>query len=573
MKQSQIFSPTLREVPSDAEAVSHQLMLRAGYIRQVSAGIYSYLPLAWRVIQNIENIIREELNAVGGTEMMLPALVPADLWQESGRYETYGPELMKLTDRHGRDFILGPTHEETFTKLIRDDIKSYKKLPLHLYQIQTKYRDEKRPRFGLLRGREFIMKDAYTFHDSNDSLDVSYNEIWQAYDNIFTRLGLDYRSIIADAGSMGGRESIEFIAVSEAGEDTIAYSTESDYAANIEMASSKFKERTNTEVQLQKELIDTPDTTTIEELANFLEVKPTQILKSVLFVADGEKPILAIVRGDHEVNETKVRMAVDAETLEPATDEEIVELFDGIPAGYVGPVDLPEEVTVVADLYVKNMVNSVTGANQLEKHYINVNADRDFEPAQYTDIRMVEEGDVSPDGNGVLQFTTGIEIGHIFKLGTRFSETMGAEVLDQNGRPVPVIMGSYGIGISRLLSAITEQYADEKGLNWPVSVAPFDVHIVPINYKNEHQKALTDELTDLFQEEGYEVLIDDRDERAGVKFTDAELMGIPIRITVGKKAEEGVVEVTIRRTDEMVETKKDDIIDTISILTSTQEEV
>ncbi len=573
MKQSQIFSPTLREVPSDAEAVSHQLMLRAGYIRQVSAGIYSYLPLAWRVIQNIENIIREELNAVGGTEMMLPALVPADLWQESGRYETYGPELMKLTDRHGRDFILGPTHEETFTKLIRDDIKSYKKLPLHLYQIQTKYRDEKRPRFGLLRGREFIMKDAYTFHDSNDSLDVSYNEIWQAYDNIFTRLGLDYRSIIADAGSMGGRESIEFIAVSEAGEDTIAYSTESDYAANIEMASSKFKERTNTEVQLQKELIDTPDTTTIEELANFLEVKPTQILKSVLFVADGEKPILAIVRGDHEVNETKVRMAVDAETLEPATDEEIVELFDGIPAGYVGPVDLPEEVTVVADLYVKNMVNSVTGANQLEKHYINVNADRDFEPAQYTDIRMVEEGDVSPDGNGVLQFTTGIEIGHIFKLGTRFSETMGAEVLDQSGRPVPVIMGSYGIGISRLLSAITEQYADEKGLNWPVSVAPFDVHIVPINYKNEHQKALTDELTDLFQEEGYEVLIDDRDERAGVKFTDAELMGIPIRITVGKKAEEGVVEVTIRRTDEMVETKKDDIIDTISILTSTQEEV
>jgi prolyl-tRNA synthetase len=573
MKQSQIFSPTLREVPSDAEAVSHQLMLRAGYIRQVSAGIYSYLPLAWRVIQNIENIIREELNAVGGTEMMLPALVPADLWQESGRYETYGPELMKLTDRHGRDFILGPTHEETFTKLIRDDIKSYKKLPLHLYQIQTKYRDEKRPRFGLLRGREFIMKDAYTFHDSNDSLDVSYNEIWQAYDNIFTRLGLDYRSIIADAGSMGGRESIEFIAVSEAGEDTIAYSTESDYAANIEMASSKFKERTNTEVQLQKELIDTPDTTTIEELANFLEVKPAQILKSVLFVADGEKPILAIVRGDHEVNETKVRMAVDAETLEPATDEEIVELFDGIPAGYVGPVDLPEEVTVVADLYVKNMVNSVTGANHPEKHYINVNADRDFEPAQYTDIRMVEEGDVSPDGNGVLQFTTGIEIGHIFKLGTRFSETMGAEVLDQNGRPVPVIMGSYGIGISRLLSAITEQYADEKGLNWPVSVAPFDVHIVPINYKNEHQKALTDELTDLFQEEGYEVLIDDRDERAGVKFTDAELMGIPIRVTVGKKAEEGVVEVTIRRTDEMVETKKDDIIDTISILTSTQEEV
>ena len=469
MKQSQIFSPTLRENPSDAEAVSHQLMLRAGYIRQISAGIYSYLPLAWRVIQNIEKIIREELNAIGGTEMQLPALIPADLWEESGRYETYGPELMKLTDRHDRDFILGPTHEETFTKLIRDDIKSYKKLPLHLYQIQTKYRDEKRPRFGLLRGREFLMKDAYTFHDSNDSLDAAYSEIWQAYEKIFNRVGLNYRSIIADAGAMGGRESIEFIAISEAGEDTIAYSTDSDYAANIEMATSKFKERTNTEVQLQKEIVDTPNATTIDDLAHFLEVKQSNILKSVLLVADGNKPVLALVRGDHEANEVKIRIAVGAETLEPATDEDISELFGNIPAGYVGPIDLPEEVTIIADLYVKNMVNSVTGANELEKHYINVNSGRDFEPSQYTDIRLVQEGDTSPDGNGTLQFTTGIEIGHIFKLGTRFSESMDATVLDQNGRPVPVIMGSYGIGVSRLLSAITEQYADDKGLNLPAT--------------------------------------------------------------------------------------------------------
>jgi prolyl-tRNA synthetase len=574
MKQSQIFIPTLRETPSDADVVSHQLMLRAGYIRQISSGVYSYLPLAWRVIQNIENIIREELNAIGGTEMSLPALIPADLWQESGRYETYGPEMMKLKDRHDRDFLLGPTHEETFTKLIRDDIKSYKKLPLHLYQIQTKYRDEKRPRFGLLRSREFLMKDSYTFHDSNESLDEAYSEIWQAYENIFNRLGLNYRSIIADAGSMGGRESIEFIAMSDSdvGEDTIAYSTEGDYAANIEMATSKFKERTNTEVQLEKEIIDTPNTTTIDELAQFLEVKHTKLLKSVLLVADGEKPVLAIVRGDHEVNEIKVRMAVEAETIEAATDVEIVDLFGGIPAGYVGPVDLPEEVTIVADRYVKNMVNAVTGANQVEKHYINVTPGRDFEPDLYTDIRLVQEGDLAPDGNGKLKFTTGIEIGHIFKLGTRFSETMDATVLDQNGRPVPVIMGSYGIGISRLLSAITEQYADDKGLNWPASVSPFDVHIVPIKYTNEHQKALTDEITDLFKAEGYEVLVDDRKERAGVKFTDAELMGIPIRITVGKKAEDGIVEVTIRRTGEMVETKKEDIINTISILTSSQEE-
>ena len=572
MKQSQMFIPTLRETPNDAEVLSHQMMLRAGYIRQISSGVYSYLPLAYRVIQKIETIIREELNAIGGTEMLLPALVPADIWKESGRYDTYGPEMMKLKDRHDRDFLLGPTHEETFTQLIRDDIKSYKKLPLHLYQIQPKYRDEKRPRSGLLRGREFIMKDSYTFHDTEESLDEMYSEIWQAYNNIFTRIGLDYRSIIADAGAMGGRESIEFIAISNVGEDTIAYSDESDYAANIEMAASKFKERTNTEVQLQKEVVDTPETTTIEELSNFLEVKSSNILKSVLFVADGEKPVLALVRGDHEVNEIKVRMAVGAETIETAVDAQIEDLFGNIPAGYVGPIDLPEDVTIVADLYVKNMVNSVTGANAVEKHFINVNAGRDFEPAQYADIRTVQEGDVSPDGQGTLQFTTGIEIGHIFKLGTRFSEAMGATVLGQDGRPTPVIMGSYGIGISRLLSAIAEQNADEKGLVWPASVAPFDVHITPINYNNEHQQALADEISTLFKVEGYEVLLDDRKERPGVKFTDAELMGIPIRITVGKKAEDDIVELVIRKTGEMVETKKDDLINTIAILMASQDE-
>lgn len=572
MKQSQLFIPTLRETPSDADVASHQLMLRAGYIRQISAGVYTYLPLAWRVIQKIENIIREELNAIGGTEMMLPALIPADLWQESGRYDTYGPEMIKLKDRHDRDFLLGPTHEETFTKLIRDDIKSYKKLPLHLYQIQTKYRDEKRPRFGLLRGREFLMKDSYTFHDSYDSLDDMYNDIWKAYDNIFTRIGLNYRSIIADAGAMGGEESIEFIAISDVGEDTIAYSTESEYAANIEMASSKFKERTNTEVQLQKEMTETPNVTTIEELTEFLSVNKESILKCVLLVADDKKPVMAIVRGDHDVNEIKVRMAIDAETIEHATDEQIEELFGGIPAGYVGPIDLSDEITIVADYYVKNIVNGVSGANQVDKHYINVNPGRDFDPVEYSDIRMVQEGDVSPDGNGTLEFTTGIEIGHIFKLGTRFSESMGATVLDQNGKPTPVIMGSYGIGISRLLSAISEQYLDDKGLVWPSAVAPFDVHIVPINYNNEHQKALTDELDELFTNEGFEVLIDDRKERPGVKFTDAELIGVPIRITVGKKAEDGIVEVSIRRTDEMIETRKEEIIDTISILKSTHEQ-
>lgn len=569
MKQSQIFIPTLRDTPSEAEVASHQLMLRAGYIRQVSSGVYSYMPLAWRVIQKIESIVREELNAIGGAEMMLPALIPADLWKESGRYDTYGPEMMKLVDRHDRDFLLGPTHEETFTKLIRDDIKSYKKLPLHLYQIQTKYRDEKRPRFGLLRGREFIMKDSYTFHDSYDSLDTMYQEIWGAYENIFDRVGLEYRSIIADAGAMGGSESMEFISLSEVGEDTIAYSTEGEYAANLEMATSKFKARRTTEVQLEKEIVETPNTTTIIELTEVLDIQEDEILKSVLFVADGERPVLALVRGDHDVNEIKVRLAVGAETIEIATDEEVTELFGGIPVGYVGPIGLPKEVEIVADLYVENMVNSVTGANESGKHIINVTPERDFEVNTYADIRMVQEGDLSPDGKGKLKFATGIEIGHIFKLGTRFSESMGAEVLDQNGRPIPVIMGSYGIGISRLLSAIVEQNYDEKGLVWPSAVAPFDLHIVPVNYNNEHQRKLTDELYEEFKAEGFEVLVDDRKERPGVKFTDAELIGIPVQVTVGKKAEDGIVEVNIRQTNEMLESKKEEVLDMISILKTT----
>lgn len=572
MKQSQIFIPTLRDTPSEAEVVSHQLMLRAGYIRQISSGIYSYMPLAWRVIQKIENIVREELNAIGGAEMMLPTLIPADLWKESGRYDTYGPEMMKLVDRHDRDFLLGPTHEETFTKLIRDDIKTYKKLPLHLYQIQTKYRDEKRPRFGLLRGREFIMKDSYTFHDSYDSLDSMYQEIWKAYENIFNRMGLEYRSIIADAGAMGGSESIEFISLSEVGEDTIAYSTEGEYAANLEMATSKFKARRTTEVQLESEVVETPNTTTIAELTKVLNIQADEILKSVLFVADNDRPVLALVRGDHDVNEVKVRLALEAETIEVATDEQVNALFGGIPVGYVGPMGLPEEVEIVADLYVENMVNSVTGANEVGKHVLNVTPERDFEVNVYADIRMVQEGDLSPDGQGELKFATGIEIGHIFKLGTRFSESMGAEVLDQNGRPIPVIMGSYGIGISRLLSAIVEQNYDEKGLVWPSAVAPFDLHIVPVNYNNEHQRKLTDELYAEFKEAGFEVLVDDRKERPGVKFTDAELIGIPVQVTVGKKAEDGIVEVNIRQTNEMLESKKEEVLDTISILKTTQDQ-
>lgn len=565
MKQSRLFVPTLRDTPNDADVISHQLLLRAGYIRQISSGIYTYLPLAHRVLENIKTIIREEMDKIDGSEMLLPTLLPADLWKESGRYATYGEDLIKLQDRHERDFILGPTHEETFTSLIRDEVKSYKKLPLMLYQFQTKFRDEKRPRFGLMRGREFIMKDAYTFHDSYESLDESYNQIADAYSNAFTRIGLNFRSIIGDAGAMGGKDSIEFMALAEAGEDVVVYSDSSDYAANLEMASSFYKSTPKTRVQNDMELKDTPDTKTVKEVSDFLNVNLDQVLKSVLYVTDDERPVLAIVRGDHEVNEVKLRTIVAAQEVEPATEDQVSELFHTV-AGYVGPVDLTEEVLIVADLYVQDIVNAVSGANQEGKHYINVNPGKDFIPNKYADIRTVSENELAPDGNGKLKFAKGIEIGHIFKLGTRYSESMNATVLDNNGRQTPVIMGSYGIGVSRLLSAVAEQYSDEKGLIWPNSIAPFDVHIIPIKMKDEAQKALAQELYEVLEAKQLSVLIDDRDERPGVKFTDAELIGIPVRITVGKKASEGVVEVTFRKTGEMVEIKKDDLLDTLSIL-------
>lgn len=565
MKQSKLFAPTLRDVPNDAEVISHQLLLRAGYIRQISSGIYTYLPLANRVMEKIKTIIREELDAIDGSEMLLPALLPADLWKESGRYDTYGEDLIKLKDRHERDFILGPTHEETFAKLISEEIKSYKKLPLMLYQFQTKYRDEKRPRFGLMRGREFIMKDAYTFHDSYESLDESYEQIAQAYTNSFERMGLNFRSIIGDAGAMGGKDSVEFMALAESGEDTVVYSDASDYAANLEMASSPYKKSPNTDVQLEVKEVDTPGTTTIAQVAEFLNVKQAQILKSVLYIADGETPVLAIVRGDQEVNDVKLRMALEAEEVVPADDDQIKSLFETVP-GYAGPVNLSDTVKVVGDLHVQDVVNGVTGANKEGVHFINVTPEKDFKASLYADIRMVKEGDPSPDGKGSLTFTKGIEIGHIFKLGTRYSDAMNATVLDNNGRQTSVIMGSYGIGVSRLLSAVAEQYADDKGLVWPAAIAPFDIHLIPVQMKKEDQRETAQALYTELQKKGYSVLIDDRNERPGVKFTDAELIGIPLQITVGKKASEGIVEITIRKTGEMIEARVDELFHTIDIL-------
>lgn len=564
MKQSKMLIPTLREVPNDAEALSHQMLLRGGFIRQVSAGIYAYLPLANRVLEKLKQVIREELEKIDAIEMMMPALLPTDLWKESGRYETYGPDLYRLRDRNGRELLLGPTHEETFTALIRDEINSYKRLPLSLFQIQAKYRDEKRPRFGLLRGREFVMKDGYSFHASDESLNDVYRDYEAAYNEIFKRCELVYRSIIGDSGSMGGDDSREFMAISEIGEDTICFSTESDYATNLELATSLYVPKTSRVAQLNLEKMATPDVKTIKDVVNFFETEPQKVIKSILFMADNQ-PVLVLVRGDHEINEVKLRKFLNVKELLEATEEDAHELLDA-DFGSLGPVGLPATIKIYGDLYVQDMENAIAGANETGFHFINVNPERDFNVIAYEDLRIVQEGDPSPDGMGILAFTKGIEIGHIFKLGTRYSESMGATVLDENGREKLITMGCYGIGVSRLLAAIVEQNGDENGINWPLCIAPFDVHIIQMSMKDDYQTRLSEEVEQMMIAIGYEVLVDDRNERAGVKFTDADLIGAPIRLTVGKKAADGVVEIKIRRTGEMIEVRKEELASTLNIL-------
>lgn len=564
MKQSIILSPTLKEDPSGAEALSHKLLLRAGYIRQISAGMYAYLPLAYRVLAKIEAIIREEMVNTGAQEMLMPDVLPAELWQRSGRYETYGPELFKFKNRHETDFILGPTHEETFADLIKDSIKSYKQLPFSLYQIQSKYRDEDRPRYGLLRSREFIMKDAYSFSLNEDDLDAIFNSMEKAYVNIFDRIGLKYRVIIGDGGAMGGSDSKEFSAPAAIGEDTIVYSDESDYSANLEMATSLDTSEKSADAPLPLEKVATPGAKTIEEVAKFLNVDPVTTVKSMLYIAD-EKPVLVLVRGDDTVNEVKVKNLLNADFFEPATDEDAVKYMNAN-FGSLGPVGISADVTILADNKAAKVVNAVVGADEDGYHYVNVNIDRDYQPTQIADLVMAKEGQPSPDGKGVLQFTRGIEIGHIFKLGTRYSDSLGATVLDENGRSKPVVMGSYGIGVSRLLSAVSEQQADENGLVWPKAIAPFTVHVIPVNSKNEEQMRIADELESTLTTAGLEVLVDDRKERAGVKFADSDLIGIPIRVTVGKKAGDGIVEVKVRKTGESQEVNTLDVLSTVNAL-------
>ncbi len=564
MKQSKMLIPTLKEVPSDAEAISHQLMLRAGYIKQISAGMYSYLPLAHKVLLKLEQIIREEMDKIDAVEMLTPAVLPAELWQESGRYESYGPNLFKLKDRHERDFILGPTHEETMTTIVKDAIKSYKKLPLTLYQIQMKYRDENRPRFGLLRGREFLMKDAYSFHADMDSLDKVYRDMDVAYQNIFDRVGLNYRSIIGDAGAMGGNDSKEFMAIAPIGEDTVVYSDGSDYAANLEMAQNKRTLQPSHEIPKELTKVETPDCKTIDEVAAFLKTKPENTIKTLLYVAD-DKLVVVLLRGNDQLNEVKLTNFLGADRLRPATNDE-AKHYLGADFGSLGPVGISEDLQVLADLDVKAMANASVGANEDGYHYINVNLNRDFKVDEFVDLRTVNEGELSPDGQGTLKFTRGIEIGHIFKLGTRYTEAMDAQILDENGRQKPIIMGCYGIGVSRLLSAIVEQHCDEHGMIWPKEIAPFDIHVVPINMKKAEQAKLAQELTATLEAAGYSVLVDDRNERPGVKFADSDLIGLPVRITVGKKASEGIVEIKLRQSGETIEIKQDELLNTLNIL-------
>lgn len=560
LKQSQLLIPTLREVPSDAEIVSHKLMIRAGLARQLASGIYSYLPLGLKVIQKIQTIVREEMNRAGAQEILMPAMQPAELWEESGRWEAYGPELVRLKDRHERRFALGPTHEEVVSTLVRDDVNSYKKLPLNLYQIQTKFRDEVRPRFGLIRCREFIMKDAYSFDTSWEGLDKSFQAMFDAYTRIFTRIGLNFRAVEADAGSIGGTGTYEFMALCDVGEDTIAYATEGTYAANLEKAEVVYKPTDKPKGQTPPlEKIHTPDVRTVEQLKNALQIETSQIIKSLLYRVDG-KLVLALVRGDHELNEVKLKNLYDAVEVRLASEEEIRRVT-GAPAGFIGPVGLDSQtVEIVADNYVQDVTDGVVGANEKDYHLRHVLPGRDFTVLRYADLRNIMEGDDCPRGGGKIAFARGIEVGHVFKLGTKYSKPLGVTFLDENGKAQEMVMGCYGIGISRIVAAVIEQHHDENGIIWPVSVAPFDVHVIPINAKVEEQRLISERITEMLTAAGLEVLYDDRPERAGVKFKDADLIGLPLRITVSDKAQDGRVEVRVRRTGETHDVPLDELV-------------
>ena len=556
MKATNLYAPTLRESPAEAEVISHKLMLRAGLIRKAAGGVYSYLPMGWRTIRKIQQIIREEMDAAGGQEIAMPIIQPSELWKESGRWEVYGDEMMRMKDRHGREFCLGPTHEEMITALVRDEVRSYKQLPLMLYQMANKYRDEIRPRFGLMRSREFIMKDLYSFDRDEEGMNISYQKMYDAYTKIFTRCGLEFRPVEADNGAIGGGHSHEFTVLAQSGESSIAYCGGCDYAASDEKAELKvIVEAPEDALPLEK--VETPDAHTIELVKDYLQVPIEKTIKAVAFQDDDERLILAFVRGDHEVNEVKILNAVEGALHLHMAEESAIVAAGGCP-GFMSPIGLNPGTVVLVDSTVMEMHNAVAGANEKDFHYKNVNPKRDFKEVIVTDLRMVKEGDPCPRCGAPLKMTRGIEAGQVFTLGTKYSQSLGATFLDENGKEKPLVMGCYGIGVGRTMAAAIEQNNDEHGIIWPRAIAPFELVVVPVNAKNGEQLSYAERVYEELKAAGVDVLLDDRTERAGVKFKDCDLIGYPLRITIGPKAlEENVIEVKVRKTGEVLSFTKE----------------
>ncbi|HEA46787.1 MAG TPA: proline--tRNA ligase [bacterium] len=567
MRMSKGLFPTLKEAPKEAEIVSHKLMIRAGLMRKLASGIYTYLPLGYRVIRKIENIIREEMDRAGAQEVLLPALSPQELWEESGRWGIYGPELMRIKDRHDRFFGLGPTHEEVITDLVRREVKSYKQLPLTLYQIQTKFRDEIRPRFGMLRAREFHMKDAYSFDRNEKGLEKNYKRMYQTYQNIFNRCGLKYKAVKADTGPIGGDVSHEFMVLAKTGEDQIVYCKKCGYAANVNRAEYRRSQVAGRRSQIKEEpleKVETPGMKSVEEVTSFLKCKPENLVKTLIYKVDGN-PVAILIRGEHEVNERKLEKLLKAKEISLA-DEETIEKVTGGPLGFSGPVGLNPtasggRIEIIADSDVVGMKNMISGANEKDYHLININLDRDFKADKILDIRSVIPGDLCPKCKIKLIFSRGIEVGHVFKLGTKYSKDLKATFLDEKGRERPLIMGCYGIGLDRIMAANIEQNHDENGIIWPSSIAPYQVLVLIVNNQDKKQIKIAEEVYNSLEKEGIEVLFDDRDLRAGAKFKDADLMGIPLRITIGNKAMKGKkIEIKIRKNNKVHEIDRKNLI-------------
>lgn len=544
MRYSQLFIPTLKETPAEAEVISHRLMIRAGMIRKLAAGIYSILPLGLRVLRNVENIIRDEMNKAGAQEVFLPCIQPAELWQESGRWELYGKDLLRIKDRHGRDFCFGPTHEEVITDIVRKEVRSYRQMPINLYQIQTKFRDEIRPRFGVMRGREFMMKDAYSFDCDEEGVEKAYRKMYQAYRNIFKRCGLQFKAVEADTGTIGGSYSHEFMVMADSGEEAVAFCDKCDYAANIEKAEVKATDSSEKDEKKELKSVETPGMMSVEEVSSFLKITPKDLVKTLIFETD-KGTIAAMVRGNHQINQIKLKNITGCSEISLAR-EEVVKEVSGAPAGFTGPIGL--KIAIFADHAVQQGTNFVTGANKADYHLLNVNEGRDFKVDKFCDIRNIEDGEPCPKCPGRIQLKRGIEVGHIFKLGEKYSKSLKATFLDKNGKEKNILMGCYGIGVGRTVAAAIEQNHDQDGIIWPIPIAPFQVMVIPLNMKSKEISNAADKIYEELSGKRIEVLIDDRNERPGVKFKDADLLGIPLQIIIGdRNLKEGAVELKIRK--------------------------